>query len=245
MTHRSSLSLRILLSLGFFAGECLKNRQLIAGNVDAETLAGVEQGLDEKLKVLAKLIDKQQGDRIFFEGVFTEKELASMKELACKYSALDRIQKCRGIFSKNIETILYSPELSKDINRGDYIGGLGYVLNRIKMNEEDFIITFSEINASYMLNLYKLNNLDKKKNVLELLNNLSTIEEFNSFDSSLQSSILESSEPISHIAFSVQDGKNNRAFKVSEKLNDSVLNEILRKEESYFLIQDFSNNYKK
>ncbi len=196
----------------------------------------------EKLKILDKIVNLHNGHKIYFEGSFTNKELDNIKELAIKYRALNDVQKSRGLFTKNIETLLYAQPIPENIKKGDYAEGIGYVVNRIKMDNEDFIITFSEINKTYTFSLYKLNELNNTTNILENIPKTLSIEDVNDLNKQAKSVIDSEKEIIAQIGFQVKsDGYKN--LKHSNNYNDKNLKQILDNNTDYIYISDFSNNY--
>lgn len=199
----------------------------------------------EKINILEKLIRIQNGNSIYFEGSFSKKELKKMKILACKYRALNNILKSRGIFSKNIESILFAPDIPTSIQKGDYIGGLGYVVNRIKMDNEDFTIIFSETNKNYSFNLYKTSEINKKDKLLDMLPNEINLEEINKLDELAKNLIREKTENISQIRFQVLNNEQKQAFKTNNVIEDTSLDEIFDNEDTCFYVNNFINNYPK
>lgn len=200
---------------------------------------------NEKFKILKQLTELQQGNKIYFEGSFSEKELNKIKLLTGKYRALNNIQKSRGIFTKDIETILFAPDIPTEIKKGDYLGGLGYVVNRIQMDNEDFIITFSEINKTNTFNMYKVSELNKKEEFLKLLPQKPSIEKLNELNKVATEILSNNSELISQIGFRVLNGKNAKNIKIDDNINDESLNRLLENETNYFTIYDFNNYSKK
>ena len=71
-----------------------------------------------------------------------------MKKLTNKYLAINKILSQHNISTKSLESIIFSTPIDENIKKDDYIQNLGYVVNRIKIDNKDLIITFSRITGS-------------------------------------------------------------------------------------------------
>lgn len=105
-----------------------------------------------------------------------EKDFISIKNLVIEYTALNNVQKQKGVFTKDLERVLNASQIPTDIKGGNFIEGLGLVTNRLIVDNNDSIIVHSHINKSHMLKMYNLQKLNCRP--LDKGFNLNTMNEF-------------------------------------------------------------------
>ncbi len=92
----------------------------------------------------------------------SERDFSALKKLAIEYTALNNVQKQKGLFTKDLERVLNASSIPADIKSGDFIDGLGVVTDRLKVDGNDSIIVFSNVNKSQMLKMYNLKELNRR-----------------------------------------------------------------------------------
>ena len=86
----------------------------------------------------------------------SERDFAALKKLAIEYTALNNVQKQKGVFTKDLERVLNASLIPADIKSGDFIDGLGVVTDRLEVDGRDSVIVLSNVNKSQMLKMYDL-----------------------------------------------------------------------------------------
>ncbi len=148
--HPVDKSLRII---GDFTKEDLlyiKNNEKQYSSLDSQQIYEQKLPLLEKIKSYCK------------KTHLSDKDFRALKKLSIEYTAMNNVQKQKGLFTKFLERVLNSSEIPEKIKKGDNIEGLGLVTDRLKVDNKDSIIVFSKINKSYMLKMYNLAKLRQK-----------------------------------------------------------------------------------
>ncbi len=123
----------------------------------------------KKDKILRKLTKLLKSDKSDFAGGFSNKELKEIKSYLIEYEGINRIQTGRGIYTKNEERIRYASLVPENAKQGDYINGLGYVVNRFSLNVKggesiQALTIFSNELGSNAFKIYSLGKLLELKN---------------------------------------------------------------------------------
>mgnify|MGYP000009539793 FL=1 len=92
----------------------------------------------------------------------SERDFSALKKLAIEYTALNNVQKQKGLFTKDLERVLNASSIPADIKSGDFIDGLGVVTDRLEVDGRDSVIVLSNINKSQMLKMYDLKELNRR-----------------------------------------------------------------------------------
>ena len=195
-----------------------------------------------KKEILQELNSLCSENKTSFENTFSQKELDNLKAISIKYHALNNVQKEKGVFTKNIETLMFTPKITNEIKKGDYIDDIGLVINKIKIQDEDYIITYiNERNNQHMLKMFNLKNL-KKNNIWSNfpLENTSK-KELNKMNNSAQNIIKDKKVLTAHIGFTILN-KDYKGFveKYNKKENKDI-QKIFNNEKYFYFIHDFLN----
>lgn len=120
-------------------------------------------------KILRKLTKLFKPNKSEFAGGFSNKELKKIKSYLIEYEGINRVQSRRGIYTKNEERIRYASLVPENAKQGDYINGLGYVVNRfsLKVKGGESIQALTMFSNEIGVNAFKIYSLDK---LLELKN---------------------------------------------------------------------------
>ena len=122
--------------------------------------------LNKKLKILQKLHQAFSKNEADFIGTFSDRELNKLKNFVIEYDALNNIQTSRGIFTKKIESKLFATQIPDNLKSGDYVNGLGLVVNKISIKDKSAIIVLSSNEEGFsqfrMYNLTALKNADSE-----------------------------------------------------------------------------------
>lgn len=92
----------------------------------------------------------------------SERDFAALKKLAIEYTALNNVQKQKGVFTKDLERVLNASLIPADIKSGGFIDGLGVVTDRLEVDGRDSVIVLSNVNKSQMLKMYDLKELNRR-----------------------------------------------------------------------------------
>ena len=179
-----------------------------------------------------------------FAGGFSDKEFCRMKKLAVSYEALNNLQKQKGVFTKDLEALCFAPAISD--KKGDYINGLGLVIDNVSVNTKDgrnipAIVLFSDFGKSHNIMVYDVSKLKNKSfNFPPSFNK----EELNELNEGAKNRILSEEDAlISGIQFSVLNTKESKNWiEKNNVVNDSAVNEIVENSKYYTYINSFFNN---
>lgn len=179
-----------------------------------------------------------------FAGGFSDKEFCRMKKLAVSYEALNNLQKQKGVFTKDLEALCFAPAVSN--KQGDYINGLGLVIDNVSVNTKDgrnipAIVLFSDFGKSHNIMVYDVSKLKNKSfNFPPSFNK----EELNELNEGAKNRILSEEDAlISGIQFSVLNTRESKNWiEKNNVVNDSTVNEIVANSKYYTYINSFFNN---
>ena len=201
------------------------------------------QIFEKKSKLLEKMQQYFNDKNSDLIGQYSDRELAEMKELVKKYTALNTIQVNSGYFSKHLETLLNSSINKFEPN--EYIEGIGLITDNIKINGIKGIISFISRSNEYMLRLYDKSILELKNDFLNLIPQTICLDELNDINKKAKDIInIEPKALISEIRFRIMDKNAIETFFESRKENKNTISEIMGKSKYSYFIMNFRNFYK-
>ena len=197
--------------------------------------------IKKKFEILKKLKEFLKIDADF-ENTLSNNDFKQMKKLTNKYLAINKILSQHNISTKSLESIIFSTPIDENIKKDDYIQNLGYVVNRIKIDNKDLIITFSRIENTYMFEMYNIKKLLKGQDFLKNLPTNLKIEDINNYNEKAKNIIEENEKScISQIGFSTKNKKIARKLKQNDNNKNKDATNILNEKNNYYYIQNFYN----
>ncbi len=204
-------------------------------NMEKEKFAeSTESILNQKIQISDKMHSLLISSQSDFLGGLHDEDLEKLRELSIQSQALENILISRGINTKEIEKIKYATSIPDNIKTGDYIKGLGLVINKFNIKSANngtipTITVFSFNRKTNMIRMYNLKELQKKAS-LEEITSTSSLEKINEINEKAKSFIKEQEENslISEIRFSPLDKtKNSGLLKdTKEELKETIQKEL-------------------
>ena len=217
---------------------CVKNEEKKYNKFKLEDILSRKNELLDRMNVFLLRKDAD------FAGGFSQREFCRMKKLAVSYEALNNLQKQKGVFTKELEALCFAPVVSD--KKGDYINGLGLIIDNVSVNTKDgrvipAIVVFSDFGKSHNIMVYDVLKLKNKSyNFPPSFDK----EELNELNAGAKHRILSEADAlISGIQFSVLNTKESKNWiEKNNIINDSAVNEIAVNSKYYTYINSFFTN---
>lgn len=223
----------------------------------------ISELLKDKKRILTELISILNRPNKSFYGAFNNKELKKIKSLSLNYSAFNKELIQRGIYSKDIESILFNSNNRLSGRKiGENIDGYGFVIRKSKTYDKESqgecptLTVFSNDSYKKTIKMVKIDE-DFEKEVANfqenyerfcdstLINNNDLQVKMSSFNEKAKSIIEKEKKLIvSEISFSMLNKKLAEVFidEMPKPLKNNDILKVVQENNIFPLVIDFINH---